>query len=76
MSKVPITVMVNERSYEVEVNREELAERLQYSNRIAKIMGMRPGEPADLTKTSSDPISHERFSTLSIVLEALKKENS
>ena len=75
MSKVLITVTVNERVFETEVDRKELAEKLQFSNRVAKARGMRPGEPINLTHTSSDPISHEKAYTLSQVIKTLEKEN-
>lgn len=39
---------------------------------ILRIRGVRPGQPVDLTKTPSDPISHEKFHTLRTILEEYK----
>jgi hypothetical protein len=71
MSKVMITTVIGERVFTAEVDREELAKDLQFAARGAKYVGARPGEPSNITHTSSDPISREKFHTLMFVYESL-----
>ena len=54
---------------EFKVSSQKLAKNLRDSAKIAKIRGVRPGQPVDFTKTPSDPISHERFYSLYTILE-------
>lgn len=70
---VKIVAMVRERLVTTEVDGNELAGHLKTSARVAAFRGFRAGEPAELTQTESDPISHKRLATLHLVLESLKK---
>ncbi|MFA6007764.1 MAG: hypothetical protein WC784_03945 [Candidatus Shapirobacteria bacterium] len=55
------------------VDRQKLANDLNFSARVSKHLGRRPGEPTNLTKTTSDPISGELFSTLNTILKTHSK---
>jgi len=57
------------------VNRQTLAENLRNAQKVARALGRRPGQPLNLTKTKSDPISHERFSTLATIVDENSKHH-
>lgn len=71
MTKVMVTTVIRERVFTAEVDREELAKDLQFAARVAEYAGARPGEPGNITHTSSDPISREKIHTLMLVYKAL-----
>ena len=65
---------IGERIITAEVDRKELANDLRISARVAHFRNRRPGEPYDLTKTNSDPISIEHCTTLHVIYRALSKK--
>lgn len=66
-----VTVHTMGRDFEVDPHK--LAENLKIRQRVAKFQGLRPGQPANLTHTASDPISHEKFGTLATILDKYQK---
>ena len=74
MSKVKVVITVHECLVEAEVDRKELAEKLSSGNEIAKLKGLRPGQPLNLPDASDISFSKEKLSTCFIVIETRYKQ--
>ena len=72
--KVTVVTEVKGQSYKFEVDQQKLANALTISEEIARVRGVRPGQPVDLTKTPSDPISHEKCTTLHVILNEYRRK--
>ena len=73
MNLVKVTTVINERLVTTEVDRKILATDLTRSAAVAKHVGLRPGQPSNLTQTASDPISREKLATLFVIYDSLRK---
>ncbi len=74
MARVKVVVMVKERPIEFEVDGQDLATNMRIHNGAARYKGDRPGQLVDLTKTPSDPISHDKAATLLTIIEEYRKK--
>ncbi len=75
MAPVKVIIRFGDIIKAVEVDSQDLSSDLTRANEMAKVVGLRPGQPTNLLGKGSDPISYERIATWSTVMDAFLKRN-